>query len=57
MTGFIVSKKPILATSSCAHMRICVYVGTCTPLYMGNPKRVPLQTVKIPNVINTLSIN
>ena len=27
-TGFAVSKNPILAASSCTHMRICVHVGT-----------------------------
>ena len=27
-TGFTVTKKPILAASSCTLMRICVHVGT-----------------------------
>ena len=27
-SGFTVTKIPILATSSCTHMRICVHVGT-----------------------------
>ena len=29
-TGFAVTESPILAASTCMHMRICVHVGTPT---------------------------